>query len=96
MMANPPSPRVNHRDLYAWAPDELFDECSSLVSTKAWRDHVGDPCTYDLRAFAKRHDDDIAVLRCTLGEPVCGDHPFFYFLSGGLQVCRRALAFLQV
>jgi len=33
----------------------------------------------------KRHDDDIAVLPCTLGEPVCGDEwandgvPFFYF-----------------
>jgi len=31
------------------------------------------------------HDDDIAVLPCTLGEPVCGDEranngvPFFYF-----------------
>ena len=60
-------------DLYAWAPDELLDECSSLVSTKAWRDHVGDPSTYDHRAFAKRHDDDIAVLPCTLGEPICGD-----------------------
>jgi len=66
MTANPPSSRVNHRDLYAWAPDELLDECSSLVSTRARRDHVGDPNTYNHRAFAKRHDDDIAVLPCTL------------------------------
>jgi len=42
-------------------------------------------CSYDHRAFAKRHDDDIAVLPCTLGEPVCRDErahdgvPFFYF-----------------
>ena len=85
MTANPPSSRVNHRDLYAWAPEELLDECSSLVSSKARRDHVGDPSTYDHRAFAKRHDDDIIVLPCTLGEPVCGDEranngvPFFYF-----------------
>ena len=55
------------------------------MSTKAWRDHVGEPCTYDHRAFGKRHNDDIAVLPCTLGEPVCGDEranngvPFFYF-----------------
>ena len=46
---------------------------------------MGDLSTYDHRAFAKRHDDDIAVLPCTLGEPVCGDEranngvPFFYF-----------------
>jgi len=85
MTANPPSSRVNHRDLYAWALDELLDECSSLVSTKAWRDHAGDPSTYDHCAFAKWHDDDIAVLPCTLGELVCGDEqanngvPFFYF-----------------
>ena len=85
MTANPPPPRINHRALYTWAPDELLDECSSLVSTKAWRDHVREPSTYDHRAFAKRHDDDIVVLPCTLGEPVCGDEranngvPFFYF-----------------
>ena len=71
--------------LYSWAPVELLDECSSLVSTKAWRDHVGEPCTYDHRSFGKRHDDDITVLPCTLGELVCGDEranngvPFFYF-----------------
>ena len=102
MIARLPSSRVNHRDLYPWASDELLDECSSLVSTRALRDHVGDPSTYDHRAFAKRHDDDIAVLPCTLGEPVCGDEranngvPFFLFLSGGLEVRRRAPAFLQV
>jgi len=50
---NPPPPKVNHRALYPWAPDELLDEYS-------------------------RHHDDIAVLPCTLGEPVCGV-PFFYF-----------------
>jgi len=65
--------------------DELLDEYSSLVSTKAWRDHVGESSAYDHCAFTKRHDDDIAVLPCTLGEPVCGDEwtnngvPFFYF-----------------
>jgi len=85
MTANPPPLNVNYRDLYPWAPVELLDECSSLVSTKAWRDHIGEPITYDHRAFGKRHDDDIAVLPCTLGEPVCGDErandgvPFFYF-----------------
>ena len=33
--ANPPPLNVNYRDLYSWAPVELLDECSSLVSTKA-------------------------------------------------------------
>jgi len=81
----PSTPKVNYRALYPWAPDELLDEYSSLVSTKAWRDHVGKSNVYDHRAFAKRHDEDIAVLPCTLGEPVCGDEwanngvPFFYF-----------------
>jgi len=85
MTANPPPLNVNYRDLYPWAPVELLDECSSLVSTKAWRDHIGEPITYYHRAFGKRHDDDIAVLPCTIGEPVCGDErannevPFFYF-----------------
>jgi len=85
MTANPPPLNVNYRDLYSWAPVELLDECSSLVSTKAWRDHIGEPVTYDHRAFGKRHDNDIVVLPCTLGEPVCGDTranngvPFFYF-----------------
>jgi len=83
MSANPSFPRVNHKDRYAWASRDLLDECSSLLSNRAWREHVGDPSTYDHRAFAKRHDDDIAVLPCTLGEPVCGDEwanngvPFF-------------------
>jgi len=83
MSTNPPSPRTKPQDLYAWASRELLDECSSLLSSRALREHVG--CSYDHRAFAKRHDDDIAVLPCTLGEPVCGDEranngvPFFYF-----------------
>jgi len=85
MSANPSSPKVNHKELYAWASRELLDECSGLLSVSARSEHVGDPSTYDHRAFAKRHDDDIAVLPCTLGEPVCGDEqanngvPFFYF-----------------
>ena len=80
-----PSPRVNPKDLYTWASSELLDECSCLLSTRAIRKQKGDSCSYDHRAFAKRHDDDIAVLPCTLGEPVCGDErandgvPFFYF-----------------
>jgi len=49
--ANPPPLNINYRDLYPRAPVELLDECSSLVSTKAWRDHIGDPITYDHRAF---------------------------------------------
>ena len=85
MSTNPPSPRAEPKDLYAWTSRELLDECSSLLSSRALREHVGEPCTYDHRAFAKRHDDDIAVLPCTLGEPVCRDEsanngvPFFYF-----------------
>ena len=80
----PPS-TVNPKDLYAWASRELLDACSCLLSTKAIREHKGDSCSYDHRAFARRHDDDIVVLPCTLGEPVCGDErandgvPFFYF-----------------
>jgi len=66
-------PRVNPKDLYPWALRELLDECSCLLSTRAIREHKGDPCSYDHCAFARRHDDDIAVLPCTLGEPVCGD-----------------------
>ena len=85
MSSQPPPPRVNPKDFYAWASRELLDECSSLLSTRAVREHMGDSCSYDHRAFAKRHDDDITVLPCTLGEPVCGDEranngdPFFYF-----------------
>ena len=83
--SNPPPPKVNYRALYPGAPDELLDEYSSLTSTKAWRDHIGESSIYDHRAFAKRHDEDIAVLPCTPREPVCGDEqankgvPFFYF-----------------
>ena len=55
------------------ASRELLDECSCLLSTRAIREHKGDSCSYDHRAFARRHDDDIAVLPCTLGEPVCED-----------------------
>ncbi len=46
---------------------------------------MGDSSTYDHRAFAKRHDDDITVLPSTLGESVCVDERandgvlFFYF-----------------
>jgi len=52
---------------------------------KDWRDHIDEPSVYQHRAFARRHDEDIAVLPCTPGEPVCGDEssnnwvPFFYF-----------------
>ena len=85
MSSHVPPPRVNPKDLYAWASRELLNECSCLLSTRAIRKHKGDSCSYDHRAFAKRHDDDIVVLPCTLGEPVCGDErandgvPFFYF-----------------
>ena len=62
-MSTPPSPlRVNPKDLYAWASRELLDECSSLLSARAIRENKGDPCSYDHRAFAKRHDDNITVL----------------------------------
>ena len=77
--------RVSPKDLYTWASSELLDECSCLLSTRAIREHKGDSCSYDHRAFAKGHDDDIVVLPCTLGELVCGDErandgvPFFYF-----------------
>ena len=56
-----------------------------LTLHQGHKKHKGDPCSYDHRAFTKRHDDDITVLPCTLGEPVCGDErandgvPFFYF-----------------
>jgi len=85
MSSHAPPPKVNPKDFYAWASRELLDECSSLLSTRAVREHKGDPCSYDHRAFAKRHDDDITMLPCTLGESVCGDErandgvPFFYF-----------------
>jgi len=85
MSSRVPPPRVNPKDLYTWASSELLDECSCLLSTRAIREHKGDSCSYNHRAFAKRHDDDIVVLPCTLGEPVCGDErandglPFFYF-----------------
>jgi len=73
MTANPPPSRATLRAFYPWAPDELLDEHSRLVSMKALRDHVGEPSAYDHCAFANRHDDDIAVLPCALGEPMCGD-----------------------
>ena len=85
MSSHAASSRVRPKDLYPWASNELLDECSCLLSTRAIREHKGESCSYDHRAFARRHDDDIAVLPCTLGEPVCGDDranegvPFFYF-----------------
>ena len=85
MSSHVPPPRVYPKDLYTWASRDLLDECSCLLSTRAIREHKGDLCSYDHRAFAKRHSDDVAVLPCTLGEPVCGDErandgvPFFYF-----------------
>jgi len=41
MSTNPPTPRVNPKDLYAWASRELLDECSSLLFARALREHVG-------------------------------------------------------
>ena len=60
---NPPPPKVNHRALYPWAPDELLDEYSSLVSTNAWRDHVRESSAYDHRAFAKGAYDSPSMER---------------------------------
>jgi len=83
--ANPPPPRTNYKALYPWDPDELLAECSSLTTTKAWKDHIEGSGVYQHRAFAKRHDEDIVVLPCTPSEPICGDErasngvPFFYF-----------------
>ncbi len=85
--ANPPPLNVNYRDLYSWAPVELLDECSSLVSTKAWRDHAGEPCTYDHRAIGKRHDDDIAVFPCTLIR-FC----FLFYIKGSTGTCLRCIS----
>ena len=83
--ANPPPPKINYRALYPWAPDELLTECSSLTTMKAWRDHIEGSWVYQHRAFARRHNEDIDVLPCTPGKPICGDEranngvPFFYF-----------------
>ena len=52
MSSHAPPPRVNPKDLYAWASRELLDECSNLLSTRAVREHMGDSCSYDHRAFA--------------------------------------------
>jgi len=52
---------------------------------KDWRDHINGSSVYQHRAFARRHDEDIAVIPCTPREPICGDErsnngvPFFYF-----------------
>jgi len=84
MTANPPPPKVNYRALYPWAPDELLTECFSLTTMKHWRGHIEGSGVYQHRAFARRHDEDIVVLPCTPGEPICGDErsnngvPFFY------------------
>ena len=89
MSSHATSPRVSPKDLYPWASSELLDECSCLLATRAIREHKGDSCSYDHRAFARRHDEDIAVLPCTLGEPVCGEERvnegilFFYFYQVG-------------
>jgi len=40
---------------------------------KHWRDHIEGSGVYQHRAFARRHDEDIVVLPCTPGEPICGD-----------------------
>ena len=83
MCSHIPSPRVNHKDLYPWASSELLD----------------DSCSYNHCAFARRHDDDITVLPCTLGEPVCGDErandgiPFFYFYQVVFQIVGVRLPF---
>ena len=94
----PPS-RVKPKVLYTWASSELLDECSCLLSTMAIRKHKGESCSYNHRAFARRHDDDITVLPCTLGEPVCGDErakdgvPFFYFYQVVFQSIGVRLPF---
>ena len=99
MSSHIPSPRVNHKYLYPWASSELLDECSCLLSTLAIRKHKGESCSYNHRAFARRHDDDITVLPCTLGEPVCGDErandgiPFFYFYQVVFQIIGVRLPF---
>ena len=99
MSSRVPSPRINPKDLYTWASSELLNECSCLLSTRAIREHKGDSCSYNHRAFAKRHDDDIAVLPCNLGEPVCGDErandgvPFFYFYQVVFKTIGMRLPF---
>jgi len=97
--ANPPPPKVNYRALYSWAPEELLTECSSLTTTKAWRDHIEGSGVYQHRAFARRLDEDIAVLPCTPGESICGDEranngvPFFYFYQTVFKCIRVRLPF---
>ena len=83
--ANPPPPKINYRALYSWTSDELLEESSTLTSMKDLRDHIEGSGVYQHRAFARRHDEDITVLPCIPGEPVCGDEranngvPFFFF-----------------
>ena len=83
--ANPPPPITNYKAFYTSAPDELLEESSTLTSMKDWRDHIEGSGVYQHRPFARRHDEDITVLPCVPGEPVCGDEranngvPFFFF-----------------
>jgi len=98
-MANPPPPKINYRALYSWASDELLEECSTLTSMKDWRDHIEGSGVYQHRAFASRHNEDISMLPCVPGEPVCGDEranngvPFFFFYQAVFKRIGMRLPF---
>jgi len=97
--ANPPPPKINYRALYPWASDELLEECSTLTSMKDWRDHIEGSGVYQHRVFARRHDEDITVLPCIPGEPVCGNErsnngvPFFFFYQTVFKCIGMRLPF---
>jgi len=97
--ANPLPPRVNYKELFHWASDELLVETSTLTSIFDWRNHLDSEPKCKDSAFGRRHDAYISVRPCTVGEPVCvddrsnGGEPLFFFYQTVFQRVGMRLPF---
>jgi len=97
--SNPPPLKVNYKELYPWASDELLAETSTLTSITDWRKHLDDEPQERGGAFGRRHDAYISVRPCSVGEPICvddrsnGGEPFFFFYQTVFQLIGMCLPF---
>jgi len=94
-----PTPSVDYKTLYHWAPDELLAETSKITSTKDVKAYKENESDEKFQIFGREHDAYVSVQPCRAGEPVCVDdcaspeEPFFFMYSTIFKRIKLRLPF---
>jgi len=68
-----PTPPLDYKSLYRWAPDDLLVETSSFTSLASIATYRKNQNCYISRIFRKEHERFERVVPSRIGEPMCSD-----------------------